>query len=168
MASCSGCGRTVGAVMRCKACRVAVYCSVNCQKSHWKSGHSVECCIEAKQKIYSASFNGREEELAQLLERNPSIKLNWTNPQSILGGTAVFAASQQGHAGCVSLLWKRGADITARIKSGYAPVHIACRIGHLDCLRVLIPAMISLGIDLGLPSSIKDNDGDSGAYLYSL
>ena len=157
--ACLGCGNTVGAVLKCKACQVAVYCSTDCQKSHWKSRHSAECCIEVKQKIYSASFNGREKELAQLLERNPSIKLNWRNPQSILGGTAVFVAAQQGHAGCLALLWKRGADITARIDCGYAPVHIACRLGHPECLRVLIPAMLSLGIDLGLPSTIKDDDG---------
>ncbi|PRW50838.1 ubiquitin carboxyl-terminal hydrolase 18-like [Chlorella sorokiniana] len=47
---CSGCGRRSGEVKRCGRCKTAVYCSVECQRSHWAAGHKHECAqLAAKQ-----------------------------------------------------------------------------------------------------------------------
>ncbi|KIM24497.1 hypothetical protein M408DRAFT_232258 [Serendipita vermifera MAFF 305830] len=39
---CVVCGKS-GTVMKCEKCRVARYCSVGCQRTHWRNGHSREC-----------------------------------------------------------------------------------------------------------------------------
>ena len=33
----------VGAFKHCGRCRLKYYCSIKCQKKHWKNGHKEEC-----------------------------------------------------------------------------------------------------------------------------
>ena len=33
----------VGAFKHCGRCRLKYYCSIKCQKNHWKNGHKEEC-----------------------------------------------------------------------------------------------------------------------------
>ena len=33
-----------GAMKRCTRCKLMRYCSAECQRSHWKAGHSLDCC----------------------------------------------------------------------------------------------------------------------------
>jgi len=43
---CSNCQSPEGQALKhkiCSACKQAFYCSVDCQRNHWKSGHKVEC-----------------------------------------------------------------------------------------------------------------------------
>ncbi|KIM24498.1 hypothetical protein M408DRAFT_26968 [Serendipita vermifera MAFF 305830] len=39
---CVVCGKS-GTVMKCEKCRVARYCSVECQRTHWRNGHNRGC-----------------------------------------------------------------------------------------------------------------------------
>ncbi|KAL4439771.1 hypothetical protein ABPG75_002772 [Micractinium tetrahymenae] len=40
---CSFCGDVPPHARRCGRCRVAVYCSKDCQLKHWRAGHRSEC-----------------------------------------------------------------------------------------------------------------------------
>ena len=42
---CSYCSKHVGTLLRCSRCRKENYCSRECQKKHWKSGHREVCNI---------------------------------------------------------------------------------------------------------------------------
>jgi hypothetical protein len=44
-AGCSVCGKSP-ATKKCSRCKVARYCTVECQKAHWTAGHKEECSTE--------------------------------------------------------------------------------------------------------------------------
>jgi ankyrin repeat protein len=56
------------------------------------------------------------------------------------GSTAAYVAAQEGHVNCLKLLTQRGADLNKQADNGngYAPIHIACQLGRLDCIAWLL------------------------------
>jgi hypothetical protein len=44
---CEACGQ-VGADKRCSRCMGSVYCSIECQRKHWKAGHKHKCAKAEK------------------------------------------------------------------------------------------------------------------------
>ncbi|CAJ1945474.1 unnamed protein product [Cylindrotheca closterium] len=52
--------------------------------------------------------------------------------------TCLHCASKNQYPEIVLLLLKHGADIEARDEDGWRPMHYACRLNHLDIVRVLI------------------------------
>eukprot|EP00887_Chlorella_sp_A99_P006349 scaffold3.g6349.t1 len=55
---CAGCGNVVPQLKWCSACRNVGYCSVACQKRHWREGHKEECTRLAAQRRWSSSWAG--------------------------------------------------------------------------------------------------------------
>lgn len=48
---CAACGKPAGAALRaCSACKKILYCSVECQKRHWKIIHKSQCVPRANTK----------------------------------------------------------------------------------------------------------------------
>ncbi|MED6150995.1 hypothetical protein PIB30_078037 [Stylosanthes scabra] len=45
--SCAACGSR--ATKKCSRCKAVRYCSQECQQSHWKSGHKVQCTVSSNQ-----------------------------------------------------------------------------------------------------------------------
>ena len=41
--TCSCCGAASSSLKRCGGCHAVSYCSVDCQRSHWKAGHKTAC-----------------------------------------------------------------------------------------------------------------------------
>jgi hypothetical protein len=60
---CDNCGPTKGkpCTFVCGRCCVACYCSKECQRNHWKTGHSSDC----DQMVISKATASYEEELKQ-------------------------------------------------------------------------------------------------------
>eukprot|EP00899_Mesostigma_viride_P027528 jgi/Mesvir1/7960/Mv11872-RA.1 len=46
--SCFGCGVRAESLRKCAQCRLAEYCSPDCQRKHWKEGHKTACARMAK------------------------------------------------------------------------------------------------------------------------
>lgn len=153
---CSGCGKREG-TRKCSACLAVVYCSTDCQKLHWKNGHSKDCGLQTKKNIHMASFLGKGDQLKHILEVYPKISLDWANP--IDGATAAYVAAQEGRAECLFMLSERGADLKKRTTNGYAPIHIACRLGMVDSLRVLLSKGISPVTPTSLDPSVAETPG---------
>ena len=47
---CNYCNQPAAKLLRCTACESAAYCSRDCQKRAWKSGHKEECAVKKLQK----------------------------------------------------------------------------------------------------------------------
>jgi ankyrin repeat protein len=65
-----------------------------------------------------------------------------------------------GHLSCMEILLKRGADVNARDRSGYNPLHIAAGRGCADAMKLLL----KVGTDV----TIKDNEGRTPLELATL
>ena len=84
--------------------------------------------------IYNASLRGRVEALYALLDTN----VDWTNVSS---RTALHAAAQKGHTGCVSALLAAGAPVNVIDCAGETALHAAARgrrLVHADITRLLL------------------------------
>jgi hypothetical protein len=153
MPPCSGC-KTKPGTMACSACRVAWYCDWKCQKLHWNNGgHKKVCCAVAKQNIHASCSRGQADVLAGILSLNPNIGMDWENHD---GGTAAGMAAQGGHHKCLQLLSGRGANLNKQNNYGYGPIHIVCRNGDLDTLRVLLELGASPFIPTGGHESVAE------------
>ena len=57
------------------------------------------------------------------------------------GGTALYIASQQGHAGIVKLLISAFADVNVtQTKTGYSSLMMASHFGHIEVVKALVEA----------------------------
>ncbi len=52
---CHGCDRWVDHVQACSRCLQAQYCSIECQKQHWKAGHRQACQLQSTSTVRPAS-----------------------------------------------------------------------------------------------------------------
>ena len=50
----------------------------------------------------------------------------------------VHAAASWGLGWCIEELYMMGCDVSFRDKTGFTPLHVACRFDFIDCVRVLI------------------------------
>jgi ankyrin repeat protein len=53
-------------------------------------------------------------------------------------------AAAEGHAAVVRALIKGGADVHAKLKSGFTPLFFAVREGHIDAMRTLVAAGVNV------------------------
>ena len=108
--------------------------------------------------VYSACFHGHHGEVEKML-RQLELDLNWASPAS--GVTAAFISAQNGHGQCLSLLALHKADLTKVSKQGWAPIHMACQNGRLNCIDILF--------DHGIDANVRTADeyGDTPAILSS-
>ena len=68
-------------------------------------------------------------------------------------------AAAEGHAAVVAALLEAGADVHAKLESGFTPVFFAAREGHIDVVRTLLEA----GADVNEPlQRVKDEGRPSG------
>ena len=59
--TCAGCGALGSGFSRCGRCKMTLYCSVNCQKKHWKGGHKQQCsAVKDQAKIPKKNKSDRE------------------------------------------------------------------------------------------------------------
>ena len=162
-----GCGQT--GVLVCGVCKLARYCGVDCQKSHWTMKHKLECNTGIKIRIQQASYSGNLIDLVALIaaaaydQKNPQAVVrtvvNWANNDN--GATAACVAAQGGYDACLSVLHANGANLKKANKFGYGPIHSACAGGRFRCLRLLLAA----GIDPKTPTSSDESIADTPAKL---
>ena len=76
-------------------------------------------------------------------------------PADRRGQTALMWAAAEGHADVVEALVSAGADIRARVPSGFSPLLFAVRDGRLDAVRVLLKA----GADVNEPVPAEAGPG---------
>ena len=84
--------------------------------------------------------------------------MDWENHD---GGTAAGMAAQGGHHKCLQLLSDRGANLNKQNNFGYGPIHIVCRKGDLDTLRLLL----ELGASPFLPTGGDESVAETPAKL---
>ena len=86
-----------------------------------------------------------ESKFLQTLISTPSVDTSIKNKAGVVpleevngdGCTPLHNACLCGNSTLVECLLVKGADVLRLSKSGDAPVHIACKNGHLNCLKVL-------------------------------
>jgi len=107
-----------------------------------------------KKTLWKAAKDGNEAELRRLIELGGNV--NWHNPEEY-GSTALMAASQFGHEGCVRLLIESGATVNATDSIGgdsalhHAAWHHAAWNGHLAIAKRLLEG--------GADATLRDNRG---------
>jgi hypothetical protein len=123
------------------------------------SDDSSSCCV------WNAARYGHKESIAALLEVKGDV-----NKCNYAGESPLFAAAENGHADCVSLLLSAGAHLNLCAAdlgefSGWSPLHIAAFHGRADCLKLLLDANGDVnkctenGLSLIYAASIKGHVG---------
>jgi ankyrin repeat protein len=132
------------------------YCSAAHQKDAW-SEHKGPCKKTKKERQQAESDAGSI--LAQLAAATPSREENSISlciscvdgdenkvRQILLGGrvdinyaglegcTPAFLAAYEGHVNCLAVLAQHGADLSKEADNGWAPIHVACQKGRVDCM----------------------------------
>ena len=88
--------------------------------------------------FYDAARDGKVEELREILEDNPTLDVNWRNPE-LYNSTSLHRACNGGHDAVVSILLAHpGIDINARNDRGGTPWLWSCTGGHSSCARLML------------------------------
>ena len=108
--------------------------------------------------VWNACLQGKHGELDNMVQQI-GLDLNWAEPDG--GTTAAYISAQEGHVQCLSLLGLHKADLSKATKIGWAPIHIACQNGRLDCIEVLC--------DHGIDANVRTADeyGNTPAIISS-
>jgi len=77
--------------------------------------------------------------------------------KNIDGITSLYAAAQEGHSQCISVLLDRGADIESKQSDGFTALLIAAQEDYTACIDVLL--------DRGADIESKQNDGDTALLV---
>ena len=101
---------------------------------------------------FNAGWDGNEERLAEHHRAGGSLDLG----DSDYGHTAAHGAAAHGRVGTLRLLDGNGADMNIRNNRGTTPLMVAARNGQLDATRMLV-------VDVGVDTTLKDNDGRTAA-----
>ena len=82
---CDYCSHLTIKTSRCSRCRAVQYCSLNCQKSHWKQGHKMQCkATDTDIEKKAASLDGDTGMRGQLLSVcSYRLALSITNPHGL-------------------------------------------------------------------------------------
>lgn len=101
-----------------------------------------------------------------LAEAEKLLKLNESHAghRGEFGATPLIRAAEQGHAPIVSLLLKFAAKVDAQDDNGDSALLCACRMGHLEAVRVLLTA----GADPGLANTQGTNALDAALEARNL
>ena len=123
-----------------------------------KGGDITESTILLRTPLWFSAFFGASENMAYIIGL-PNIDLNKPN---INGFTPLMIATINGHADCVELLIKAGADLNAKTPIGWTAVAIAKSLHRNDCLHLLYAAHV---IDMDPPQFPMDNRFLQGVKL---
>lgn len=93
--------------------------------------------------LHTASFNGHNEAVANLLESASQEKdrerfTSLLNHQNRWGKTALFDACEQGHSEIVHMLLEHGANCTLSANKNVTPLHVACWLGRPRVVATLL------------------------------
>jgi ankyrin repeat protein len=86
--------------------------------------------------LMTAARSGSVDAVTMLLARGARVD----GKDERRGQTALMWAAAEGHAGVVRALIDAGADLGARVPSGFTPLLFAVREGRIDVVRVLLKA----------------------------
>lgn len=89
-----------------------------------------------QQALYSASYHGDLAAVERQLARG--VEVNWRHPQG--GATALYVASEMGHADVVARLLQAGAPPDEPRDDGSWPMYVASQGGHLTVVNSLLSA----------------------------
>lgn len=96
--------------------------------------------------LHRAVANGHVLCLRYLLSQddNPSRLRQFLDLVDTNGNTAVHLAALLGHAHCIEVLHKAGADVNRLNRDRHAPAHCAAKRGNVDCIEALHAAAADL------------------------
>jgi ankyrin repeat protein len=122
----------------------------------------MECAVIALRELAAATELQRS--LTSMMERaRQDIKAATEVERVIdsrdrLGRTAAYLAAEAGHHGILLMLHRHGADLKVANADGVSPLHMACRRGHIECVRFL------LSLDVRQLVEAEDNGGETPLY----
>jgi len=88
--------------------------------------------------FWDAAKDGKEQEVKDILRKNPSLNVNWKNEKNY-AVTALFAACFNGHDSVVSVLLAHpDIDPNLKQKDGWTPFMTACWSGKTSGVRLLL------------------------------
>jgi serine/threonine-protein phosphatase 6 regulatory ankyrin repeat subunit B len=90
---------------------------------------------EVVHEFLTAIRGGHVEELARLLDADPHLM---EARDEVEGNTPLVVAADHGHAGVVSLLLERGADVNASDIIGYTALQYTAEQGHEEVVSILL------------------------------
>ncbi len=90
------------------------------------------------EQLYLASWNGRDQEVLELLQRGapPNNSNYYTREHN--GNTPLHMACVYNHLCCAELLIKFGAIVAATDNTGWTPLHSACYNNRKDIAKLLL------------------------------
>jgi ankyrin repeat protein len=85
--------------------------------------------------FFTAVHGGHVEEVASLLDADPQLLEAREDEE---GDTPLVVAAEHGHAGVISLLLERGADVNASDIMGYTALQYTAEQGHEEVVSILL------------------------------
>ena len=110
--------------------------------------------------LHVAVFNGKLEVARVLLDNGANAKLEIEGGESALHIMSRGKYDSEEHrVGIVRLLLERGADVSARSKNGFTPLHSAVLNGRLEVARVLL--------DRDADAKLETKEGETALHIVS-
>ena len=95
---------------------------------------TIHCSHDLGQQLLEASQRGRVDEVERLLARGAPV--DWRNS---VGWTALHTACNNNHTDVVKILTRQdGIDVNVQDNWKNTPLHLACRLGNLKCVQLLM------------------------------
>jgi len=150
--SCTCCGAIGGKLLRCAGCAVcsssaAMYCSKECQRSHWKE-HKKICertKPSSKPKASTAETGEGRRELQRAIEEDDvkavrALLNKGIHADTPVGefGTGLHISSLQNRMEMVRVLVENGADLNLKSSMGETPLMLAVMYGHVEMVRFYV------------------------------
>jgi ankyrin repeat protein len=113
--------------------------------------------------LHTCSRTGAVEAVLDLIEFGAKVQA--TEPEQ--NQTALMWAAAERHPDVVQALIKAKADLDARSKKGFAPIHFSARVGDLDSVKLFLAAGVDVNVLTGDKAangetSEKTADGEAG------
>ena len=106
--------------------------------------------------LMTCSRTGTADAVRLLIENGAALDAK----EPLQNQTALMWAVAEKHPKAVQVLLEAGADVKARTRQGFSPIHFAARVGDMESLRLLLMA----GVDINFPTQVDGNSVANSGY----
>jgi hypothetical protein len=136
-------------LMKCSVCRVASYCSTECQKADWAS-HKAGCTKAGCLELITAIYENDSDTVARLaktkrvlngkVDYTPPVSEHCTSPNELGKWTALHECIRICNTEMMKILVSNGAKLEMKDADGETPVFVASSARSPELIKILLGA----------------------------